>query len=300
MKEDAEQAKRAEQGGVADRSAAHGEIETARTQLAEFRDGRARAVVGPRGNLALVNTQWITGDPAVGQPVWGVPGVWAPLPAGVSGLSLTATASEGVLVDGDVVDGSVLVAGLDAMQPSSIRFSETLTGTVIAGEDGGYALRVWDAASDGIREFGRIDAFPFDPDWVVEATFTPIPGRAEVSIAHLQDEGRTRQRALPGEITFTRDGVDYSLAAFEDGPSLLLVFADATNGVSTYSVGRFLRVSPEGDGTIRLDFNRAYLPPCAFSYSFNCPIAPAQNRLAIPIAAGERMVLAADGTPLHD
>ncbi|MEA9997614.1 DUF1684 domain-containing protein [Cryobacterium sp. RTS3] len=290
---------------MADGTATQGSVDQSGTdaalaELAEFRDGRTRAVVGPRGNLALVNTQWITGDPAVGQPIWGVPGLWAPLPAGVSGLSLTATASDGIIVDGDVVDGSVLVAGLDAMQPSGIRFSETLTGTVIAGEDGGYGLRVWDAASEGIRDFGRIDAFPFDPEWVVEATFTPIPGRGEVSTAHLQDEGRTRQRALPGEITFTRDGIDYNLVAFEDGPSLFLVFADATNGVSTYSVGRFLRVSPEGDGTIRLDFNRAYLPPCAFSYNFNCPIAPAQNRLAIPIEAGERMVLAADGTPLHD
>lgn len=287
------------QGGTVQGSAVKGNTDTALAQLADFREGRARAVVGPRGNLALVNTQWITGDSAVGQPVWGVPGLWAPLPAGVSGLSVTAAASDGIMVDGDLVDGSVLVAGLDAMQPSSIRFSDTLTGTVIAGEDGGYALRVWDAASEGIRDFGRIDAFPFDPDWVIEAAFTPILGRGEVSIAHLQDEGRTRQRALPGEITFSRGGIDYSFAAFEDGPSLLLVFADATNGVSTYSVGRFLRVSPEGDGTIRLDFNRAYLPPCAFSYNFNCPIPPAQNRLSIPIEAGERMVLNAEGTPLH-
>jgi uncharacterized protein (DUF1684 family) len=284
-----------EQGSVA-----QGSPDTAVAQLAEFRDGRARAVVGPRGNLALVNTQWITGDPMGGQPVWGVPGLWAPLPTGVSGLSLTAAASEGIIVDGDVVDGSVLVAGLDAVHPSSIRFSDTLTGTVIAGEDGGYALRVWDAASEGIRDFGRIEAFPYTADWVVEATFTPISGQGEVSIAHLQDEGRTRRRALPGEITFTRDGIDYSLAAFEDGPSLLIVFADATNGVSTYSVGRFLRVLPEDDGTILLDFNRAYLPPCAFSYNFNCPIPPAQNRLTIPIEAGERMVLGTNGTPLHD
>jgi uncharacterized protein len=269
-------------------------------RLAAVRAARARSVASAQGVLALVNTQWITGDTEAGQPVWGVPGLWSPLPAGVSGLRLAAAAADGIRVDGDLVDGEVLVAGMDAVATSLIRFGPTVTGTVIAGEDGGYALRVWDSASEAIRDFARIDAYPYDPDWVIDARFTPIPGVSEVSIAHLGDEGRTRQRALPGEITFSRDGVDYSLAAFEDGPSLLLVFGDATNGVSSYSVGRFLRVAPEADGLIRLDFNRAYLPPCAFSYSFNCPIPPAQNRLAIPIEAGERLVLREDGTPLHE
>lgn len=270
-----------------------------KADLAAFRARRQRAVVTPQGNLALVNTQWITGDPALGQPVWGVPGVWSPLPAGVSGLRLTAAASNNVFVDDERVDGSVIVAGTDSIAPSRIRFSDTVTGTVIAGEDGAYALRVWDADSDAIREFGSIAAFPYNPDWVVEATFTPIAGGGEVSIAHLKDEGRTRQKALPGEIAFSRDGVDYGLAAFQDGGSLLLVFGDATNGDSTYSVGRFLRVQPGADGAITLDFNRAYLPPCAFSYNFNCPLPPAQNRLGIAVEAGERHVLSRTGLPLH-
>lgn len=268
-------------------------------RLEAFRERRRQAVVGPQGNLALVNTQWISGDSGASQPVWGVPGLWAPLPRGVSGLRLSATAEDRILVDGELVDGTVMVAGMDALAPSSIRFSNTLTGTIIAGEGGDYALRVWDARSDAIRDFGTIDAFPDNLAWVVEATFEPIVGGGEVSIAHLRDDGAPRQRALPGDIRFERDGAEYRLAAFQDGATLLLVFGDATNGVLTYSMGRFLRVAPREDGTLTLDFNLAYLPPCAFSHNFNCPIPPARNRLAVSIEAGERNVLARSGDLLH-
>ena len=97
----------------------------------------------------------------------------------------------------------------------------------------------------------------------------------------------------------SKDGVDYNLAAFKSGRALQLVFADSTNGDSTYSVGRFLFVAPNPDGTVTLDFNLAVLPPCAFSYNFNCPLPPAQNRFAVPIEAGEKNVLNKQGELLH-
>ncbi|PJJ63310.1 DUF1684 domain-containing protein [Compostimonas suwonensis] len=271
-----------------------------RAELDAFHERRRRAVTSRQGNLALVNTQWITGDPdAAAQPVWGVPGLWSPLPKGVSGLKVTAAASEGIVVDGELVDGETIVAGKDSINPSSIVFDDTTTGYVIASDDGDYALRVWDAASEAIGDFGSIDAFPYDPEWVVEANYTPIEGGSIVGIEHLKDEGRTRDKVVPASITFSKDGVDYDLAAFQDDGGLLLVFADATNGDSSYSVGRFMRVTPGQNGTITLDFNRAYLPPCAFSYNFNCPMPPAQNRFAVPIEAGEKNVLARNGELLH-
>ena len=55
----------------------------------------------------------------------------------------------------------------------------------------------------------------------------------------------------------------------------------------------------EADGTITLDFNRAVLPPCAFSYAFNCPMPPKQNRFPFPIEAGEKLPLDKAGAPLH-
>ncbi|MDH6237106.1 DUF1684 domain-containing protein [Cryobacterium sp. CG_9.6] len=263
------------------------------------RSQRSRAVIAGQGNLALVNTQWITGEVEASQPIWGVPGLWSPLPLGSSGLLLSASASDGIFVDGELVDGAIVVAGMDAVSPSRIRFSETLTGTVIASEEDDYALRVWDADSEGIRDFGAIDAFPYDPAAVVEATFTPNAGTCDVSIAYLKEQGKTQEKTLPGEITFTLGGEEHRLVVYGDGPNWLLIFADATTGDTTYSVGRFLSVAPDATGSLMLDFNLAYLPPCAFSYNFNCPIPPKQNRLAIAVTAGERNVLARNDDLLH-
>jgi uncharacterized protein (DUF1684 family) len=120
-----------------------------------------------------------------------------------------------------------------------------------------------------------------------------------VGFEHLKDGGVVRDEVVPGEITFEHEGASYSIAAFKAGKALQLVFSDTTNGDSTYSVGRFLFVAPNPDGTITLDFNYAILPPCAFSYAFNCPLPPAQNRFPFPIEAGEKNVMAKDGSLLH-
>lgn len=270
-----------------------------REVLARYRQRRAQAVTAPQGSLALVNTQWITGDSGSQQSIWGVPGLWSPLEGGQSGLRVTAAAAEGIVVDGIPVDGSAIVRGKDDENPSAVVFSDTVTGFVIASEAGEYALRVWDANSEDIQRFGSIDAFDYNPEWVVQAAFTPIEGGKTVGFEHLKDDGATRQLVIPGEITFTKDGVDYNLAAFRSGRALQLVFADSTNGDSTYSVGRFLFVAPNPDGTVTLDFNLAVLPPCAFSYNFNCPLPPAQNRFTVPIDAGEKNVLDTTGALLH-
>jgi uncharacterized protein (DUF1684 family) len=264
-------------------------------RLARFRARRERVVAEPLGPLALVNTQWVDSE----QPIYGVPGVWAPLPDGASGLRVTAASSDQIIVDGVLVDGTAIVRGKDADIPSEIIFSATVRGFVIASEQGNYALRVWDAESEGVRDYGSIDGFGYNPDWVITAAFTEIPGGKAVGFEHLKENGATRDAVVPGDITFTKDGIDYNLAAFKSGNALQLVFADATNGDSTYSVGRFLYVTPNNDGTITLDFNRAVLPPCAFSYNFNCPMPPKQNRFTVPIEAGEKNVLRKDGTLLH-
>jgi uncharacterized protein (DUF1684 family) len=265
--------------------------------LATFHSRRELSVVQPTGSLALVNTQWITD--AAPQPVWGAAGLWSPLPAGESGLRVTASAAAGVMVDGALVDGEAIVRGRDGENPSTIAFSDTVTGTVIVNDAGENALRVWDSRSEGIQEFGSIDAYPYNPEWVIEASFTPVEGLS-VGFEHIKDEGATRELAIPGEITFSKDGVDYNLAAFKAGRALQLVFSDATSGDQTYSVGRFLFLAPNADGTITLDFNRAILPPCAFSYAFNCPMPPKQNRFSVAIEAGEKNVLKKDGALLHE
>ncbi|MGN6443891.1 DUF1684 domain-containing protein [Amnibacterium sp.] len=268
---------------------------TADERLRRFRTAREQSVQTPNGFLALVNTQWVGEE----QTIWGVPGTWAPRPDGESGLIVTATAADGITVDGALVDGTAVVRGKDDAAPSSIVFDDHTTGTVIRGEDGQYALRVWDARSEAIEAFGGISAFDYDPEWIVTGTFTPNPAGTTVGFSHIKDDGATRELPVPGDIAVTIRGEEYRIAAFKDGRRLQLVFADETSDVDTYGVGRFLFIAPNPDGSITLDFNYAVLPPCAFSYNFNCPMPPRQNRFPFRIEAGEKQVLGKDGGLLH-
>lgn len=272
---------------------------TAEQLYATFRERRNQAVTTPQGNLALTNTAWFYGLPGVEEQVWGVPGWWSTREGDQPGISLRAEATDGIIVDDQVVDGTIVVRAKNDENSSSIVFGEGVTGFVIANEEGRYALRVWNAQSDDINNFGGIDAYAYNPAWVIQATFTPIEGGRAVGVDHLKDEGKTREKIIPADIAFAHDGVDYSVAAFQEGRALLLVFADATSGVATYSVGRFLMCAPNADGTITLDFNRSYLPPCAFSHNFNCPMPPESNRFAFSIEAGEKNVLNREGGLLH-
>ena len=78
---------------------------------------------------------------------------------------------------------------------------------------------------------------------------------------------------------------------------LFIPFRDATNGTETYGAGRYVIDSAKsadlgGDparGTLIIDFNFAFQPSCAFDPRFACPLAPPENRLDVPIRAGERL-----------
>lgn len=72
---------------------------------------------------------------------------------------------------------------------------------------------------------------------------------------------------------------------------LFLPFADATNGHGTYGGGRYLDLPVPADGAeeITLDFNLAYNPYCAYNAGYTCPLPPAQNRLTVPVPAGEQL-----------
>lgn len=152
-----------------------------------------------------------------------------------------------------------------------------------------HGLRFWDAGSDAIRRFDTVDAYPFDPEWVVPARYEPAPDGHTVAFEHIRDNGGTRDKAVPGTIRATIGGEQYALSAFDDDGRLLLVFGDATNREETYGAGRFLFVDrAEGEAEVVLDFNRAFVPPCGFSDQFNCPMPPPQNRLRVAVTAGEK------------
>jgi len=217
-----------------------------------------------------------------------------------------------------LVETRWLPAGTDPDAAFAVATAEAAATVTVTGltrrnldtDEPEHGLRFWDSASPAIAAFEQISAFEYNPDWVIDAEFTPVAAERTIPFEHIRDNGGSRQLPVPGDITFSRDGVDYSLSAFDDDGTLLLVFGDATNRESgaraTYSSGRFLFVQRHagaagfGDaGPVTLDFNRAFVPPCGFSVQYNCPLPPAQNRFVGPIEAGEREVVFADGFDIY-
>jgi uncharacterized protein (DUF1684 family) len=109
----------------------------------------------------------------------------------------------------------------------------------------------------------------------------------ELTIGTLSGEPKQYIRA--GRITFEVDGQPATLTVFQDRASgkFFLPFRDATAGEETYSVGRYLDPKARPDGLLQVDFNMAYNPYCAYNTGWSCPIPPFENRLNVPIRAGE-------------
>lgn len=97
---------------------------------------------------------------------------------------------------------------------------------------------------------------------------------------------RTYKRA--GRIKFTVDGVEAVAFVYEDEYGYFLPFRDATSSHESYAAGRYLEPEKNSDGTLRVDFNYAYNPYCAYSPHFSCPLPPIENWLKVPIRAGEK------------
>jgi hypothetical protein len=66
-------------------------------------------------------------------------------------------------------------------------------------------------------------------------------------------------------------------------------FGDLTNGTESYGGGRYLDIDRTASGVYDLDFNRAFNPYCVYNATYDCPIPPRENRLAVAIRAGEKM-----------
>jgi len=106
--------------------------------------------------------------------------------------------------------------------------------------------------------------------------------------------GQRRRMRRIGALEFTLKGAPLKLTAFaeESDTALLRLFVpflDRTNGTETYPGGRYLDLERTATGVYDLDFNRAYSPYCHFNPTYDCPVPPRENRLQVPVRAGEKL-----------
>ena len=136
--------------------------------------------------------------------------------------------------------------------------------------------------------------YAIDPDWRFEDLhLEPYRGDEPSDFQIPTSDGQLRPAHRAGVLRFERDGEGRGLTAYTfdggDERSLFVPFLDATSGRATYGAGRYLDLEQEDDGTYSLDFNLAYHPSCVYDPRYSCPLTPAENRLPMPIEAGERL-----------
>jgi hypothetical protein len=135
--------------------------------------------------------------------------------------------------------------------------------------------------------------FPVDQSYRVPAALKPPAGEAQV-IVMPTSTGQQRQMRRAGTLEFAAQGQPLRLSAFSDIESqvaqrLFVPFGDLTNGKESYPGGRYLDLDPTPTGLYEIDFNRAYSPYCAYNPQYDCPYPPPENRLKVPIRAGEKL-----------
>jgi len=179
---------------------------------------------------------------------------------------------------------SHLMMVTDADGPPTMLAAGSLVFYVI-DRQGELFLRVKDREAEALKNFTGIDRYPVETRWRVKGRLEGEPGTLKVPNVL----GQVSEAATPGTLVFKLNGNKCSLIPTGDpGESMFLVFGDETNGLETYPGGRFLVIeAPLEDGTVWIDFNKAYNPPCVFSAFATCPLPTTENRLSLPVRAGE-------------
>ncbi|MDZ4805407.1 MAG: DUF1684 domain-containing protein [Candidatus Eisenbacteria bacterium] len=138
-------------------------------------------------------------------------------------------------------------------------------------------------------DFQGLSHWPPDPTWRFTLRLEPF-ARPD-SVVLLDTKGKERTFLRAGRFRFQVAGREQFLTLYRQTYQnyWFLPFRDATAGSETYEVGRYVEPRELGEGRFEVDFNRAYNPYCAYSHRWACPIPPAENRLAIPIRAGEKI-----------
>ena len=137
------------------------------------------------------------------------------------------------------------------------------------------------------KSFTSLQYFPPDPELRFEIPLEPYPNPEAIQMQ--TTTGDLRDFVRLGKVHFTVAEVPAELTVYMNADGYFLPFVDALAGKETYPAGRYLEPEPIGGGRFLIDFNLAYNPYCAYNDGWSCPLTPPENRLKVPIAAGEKI-----------
>jgi uncharacterized protein len=149
------------------------------------------------------------------------------------------------------------------------------------------------------QQFQGLHYFPYNPTMCVEADIE-IDVEPQLLFVSMNAQ-ETMTMTTVARLHFTLEEVKVALSFYWlniYGGGLFLPFRDTTSPAVSYGGGRYLFDTikgsdflpvpgSSGDKRILLDFNYAYNPSCAYNDRWVCPLAPIENRLKVPVRAGE-------------
>ena len=147
-------------------------------------------------------------------------------------------------------------------------------------------------------DFRGVAYYRHTADLALRARLEPDPDALQAVAVPRSGAGSQMPFHRIGWVSFTVDGTPCRLGVYwldEYAGGIFIPFRDATSGRETYGGGRYLWDSAKGadlgstEDELVLDFNYAYHPSCVYDPIWSCPLAPQENWLTVPIAAGERL-----------
>lgn len=146
---------------------------------------------------------------------------------------------------------------------------------------------------EDLVHFEKANYFPISQDHIVQALFTKDIGKKFKMPTTTE---RTPIYRRYGYLDFEIEGKKLRLTVYQNidlmevegyEDYLFVPFMDETNGITTYGGGRYLDFRIPNSELVKLDFNTAYNPYCAYSHRYSCPIPPSENTINVAIEAGE-------------
>jgi hypothetical protein len=240
-------------------------------------------LAAPDGFLAITSINWLT-ETAARFP--DAPGEWS---ADDSGVTVELRPGEELTLAGARIAGRHSFGRIP--ERGGVFPADAAGVYEVARRGGNDILRPRHPGAPLVAGFRGTPAYAPDPRWVIRGRYRPFDEPRDVTVGSVV-EGLQHVYAAPGVVEFEIGGRALALTAFNGHApgSLLILFTDATSGVTTYAANRSLQVAaPDPDGTVILDFNRAANLPCAYTQFATCPLPPAGNRLPVAVEAGEQI-----------
>lgn len=142
-----------------------------------------------------------------------------------------------------------------------------------------------------------VEFYPYNQKFIIIARLELLKDQPVFPMT--TSSGIKKEAQQYARLTFRFNGrsctlVAYQLIKLKNTPGyenhFFIPFKDLTTGKATYEGGRYLDFSHAEiqNGTLVIDFNKAYNPYCAFTEGYNCPIPPRENSLQIRVTAGEK------------